>query len=133
MESNTCHTCHEDDRAIQPKNPSSVHFPDVPCGFFGTADRVTYTSWLLGVKDESEGPEPLKSSSVMLRKGLRDPGLNAKMVQELTACRGLGSKIRPPAGSMGAAQHPRIARHYTSYPQFPCETARYYGRLLVMT
>jgi hypothetical protein len=111
MESNTSHTCHEDGRAIQPKNPSSVHFPDVPCGFFGTADRVAYTSWLLGVKEESEGPEPLESSSVTrCHARAQGSGLNAKMAQELTACRGLGSKLRPPAGSIGAAQHPRIER-----------------------
>jgi hypothetical protein len=104
---------------------------------------VAYTSWLLGVKEESEGPAPLESSSAT-RCHARAQGsdLNSKMAasQELTAlqrsgCNSTWPKIRPPVGCdrCSAASRDRAARHYPSYPQLPCETARYYRRLPVMT
>src|SRR5882762_11483986 len=33
--------------------------------FFGAADRIAYTSWLLGAKEESKGLESLECSSVL--------------------------------------------------------------------
>jgi hypothetical protein len=60
FESYSRHACHEDGRAIQSNNPSSVHFPDVQCGFLVPLINVAYTSWLPGAKDESKGPEPFR-------------------------------------------------------------------------
>ena len=89
--------------------------------FFGAADRVAYTSWLLGVKEESEGPEPLESSSVTrCHARAQGSGLNSKMAvsREFATCRdfaatqlGRRSGRRP---DFGAAQYPRIERRAIS-------------------
>ena len=143
VESNTCHAYHEDGRAIQPNNPSSVHFPAVSCGLWRRLTGVAYTSWLLGVKEESEAPEPLEEfiGDAVLRKGprirfeLQNGCLAGTHSLQRSGCNSTWSNIRPPAGfdRCSAASRDRAARHYPSYPQFPCETARYYRRLLVMT
>src|SRR6266446_3356919 len=48
IELNTCHACHDDGCAIQPKQPIQCSLPKRPMRFFGAADRVAYTYWLLG-------------------------------------------------------------------------------------
>jgi hypothetical protein len=79
--------------------------------FFGAADGLAYTSWLLGVKEESEGQEPLESSSVMrCHARAQRSGLNSKNGAGTHSLQRSGSKIRPPAGLIGAAQHPRMER-----------------------
>jgi hypothetical protein len=50
-------SCHDDYCVIQPDIPSSVHFPDVPCGSLAPLISTAFTSWLRGAKEESKGPK----------------------------------------------------------------------------
>jgi hypothetical protein len=128
IEQNTCHACHEDGCAIQPNNPTSVHFPDVSCGLWRRLTRrslYVLATWRKGgVRRFSvfEGPASLESSSVTrCYARAQASGLSSKMAasQELTACRDLAatplgrrSGRRPDV--IGAAQHPGIERRANS-------------------
>ena len=111
-------SCHDDDRVIQPNNPSSVHFPDVPCGSLAPQIDVAYTSWLPGAKEESKGQGPFASSSVMrVTEEPQGSGLELQTgrAQELATCRGraatpLGRRSGRQPDLIGAAQHPGIER-----------------------
>src|SRR5258706_14726723 len=86
---------------------------------------VAYTSWLLGAKKESKGLEALECSSLMCCG--RGPQGSIQLERRLAQGRSLQrarynlarSTIRQPAGSIGAAQHPRIERR-----QYACHLPR---------
>jgi hypothetical protein len=84
--------CHDDYGVIQPNIPSSVYFPDIPCGSSAPLISTTYTSWLIGAKEESKDPELLASSSVVTEEA-EGSGLNSKMVASpgIAACEGLAA------------------------------------------
>jgi len=131
-------SCHDDYCVIQPDIPSSVHFPDVPCGSLAPLISTAFTSWLRGAKEESKGPKRLASSSVMrVTEKAQASGLKAKLAlagtRNLRSARCGSTKIRPPAGfdRCSAACRDRAARHYVPAAfQFHCETARYHTACL---
>lgn len=84
--------CHDDDGVIQPDIPSSVYFPDIPCGSSAPLISTAYTSWLIGAKEESKGPESLASSSLMPVTE-EASSLNSKMAAapEISTCGGLAA------------------------------------------
>jgi hypothetical protein len=86
--------CHDDDGVIQPDIPSGVHFPDIPCGSLAPLISAAYTSWPIGAKEESKGPESLASSSLMrVTEGAQASGLNSRMVASpaIATCGGLAA------------------------------------------
>src|SRR5450631_3307761 len=84
--------CHDDDGVIQPDIPSSVYFPDIPCGSSAPLISTAYTRWLIGAKEESKGPESLASSSLMPVTE-EASSLNSKMAAapEISTCGGLAA------------------------------------------
>jgi hypothetical protein len=108
--------CHDDDGVIQPDIPSSVYFPDIPCGSLAALIRTAYTSWLIGAKEESKDPESLANSSAMpVTEEAEGSSLNFKMVASpgIATCGGLaaaqlGRRSRRRPDLIGAAQHPGI-------------------------
>jgi hypothetical protein len=86
--------CHDDYGVIQPDIPSGVYFPDVPCGSSAPLISTAYTSWPIGAKEESKGPELLASSSLMhVTEEAEASGLNSKMAASpgIATCGGLAA------------------------------------------
>jgi hypothetical protein len=116
IESNTGAIVMNDDGVIQPDIPSSVYFPDIPCGSLAPLIRTAYTSWLIGAKEESKDPESLANSSAMpVTEEAEGSSLNFKVVASPEiATRGglaaaqLGRRSRRRPDLIGAAQHPGI-------------------------
>jgi hypothetical protein len=136
--------CSEGSCAIQPNNPSSVHFPAVPCGSFAPLDRRAQPI-LLGYLAQRRSPKVQGLWSVhrrcMSRKGPRIRfELKMAVSRELATCSALaatplGRRSGRRPDLIGASQHLGIERRaiIRAALQFHCETARYYHRLLVTT
>ena len=54
IESNICHACHEDGRAIQQTTHPVFTSQTSTCGSLAPLIDVAYTSWLPGAKDECQ-------------------------------------------------------------------------------
>jgi hypothetical protein len=97
--------CHDDDGVIQPDIPSSVYFPDIPCGSLAPLVGTAYTCWLIGAKEESQRsgvfgeliPDACHRRGIQLE--LQNGRLTGNRNLRRARCRTTWSKI-------GAAQHP---------------------------
>ena len=112
-------------RTAAPSNQTTQPaFTSQTCGLWRRLIGVAYTSWLLGVKEESEAPEPLEEfiGDAVLRKGprirfeLQNGCLAGTHSLQRSGCNSTWSKIRPPAGfdRCSAASRDRAARQLSS-------------------